>query len=257
MSLIDRSGRLGGRWSIVDLLALLFLLCLTPLVPYGLKVLRPMPPEILTVAPGRCSPGESVRIIGTNFRQGLRVTFGGMPAAGTEYYGTDLVIAYVPPELPPGNYPVRLENPRGGTSTWEKPLELIPAGPRPTVSVIVTCAFTDLSPEEADFLESSSKEAGAGDWSAGPSIVRVLKRGPMETLREKTRETDKGKEYVFADIAVLGEIVEMDGQKRYFYRNQPLIFELPLRFSLGNRPFSGVIRREPDPDRIELKRGDG
>ena len=256
MSWIDRNGRLGGRWSVVDLLFLLFLLSLSPLVPYGLRVLRPMPPEITAVVPGRCSPGESVRILGTNFQDGLRVNFGGVPAFSSEYYGSDLAIAYVPPDLAPGSYPVRLENPRGGAAVFDKPLELTPPGPRPQVPVVITCAFTDLSPEEADLLESSSRKEGAGDWSAGPSIVRVLKRGPMESFRAKPLETDRGKEYVLADVAVLGGLTEKDGQKRYFYGNQPLVFKLPFRFSLENRPFSGVIHREPDPDRPELTRRD-
>ncbi len=195
-----------------------------------------------------------MRITGSNFKQGLQVTFGGVPALSTEYYGSDMVLSYAPPELPPGSYPVRLQNPGGAAAaTASRPVELFQPPPRPTVTVVMACAFTDLTGAEADLLESISSPAGEGSAAQDPRIVRVLKRGPMSALSSNPTPDQRGKEYVIADIALLGEVAEISGGKRYFYNNQPLLSEFPVRLSLNGHPFTAVVHREPDPNRPEMR----
>lgn len=252
---VDPRGRILGRVSVVDLLAALFLLCLAPLAGFGLRVMQPLPPRIAEIQPAHASPGESVRVLGSHFKEGIQASFGETPALSTQYYGTDLVIAYVPPELAPGRYLLTLRNRRGGSASSE--LEIVLPGPRPQVPVLITCAFTGLNPAEAAILESLSQEGGQGSPGGEPKIVRVLKRGPMSLFSSRPSPSDEGKEYVLADVVLLGEVADASDGRHYFYKNQPLAFKFPLRLSLHEHPFTGVIHRDPTSNRLELTGGNG
>lgn len=261
MRILDPQGRLLGRFSVVDLLVLLFAMCLAPLVPFGLRVLRPLAPQITAVEPERVSPGESVRITGSRFQYGVEVVIGDLPALNTEYYGSDLVIAHVSPDLPPGRHLLRIRNLRGTSALWEKPLEVVAPGPRPEMAVIFTCAFTNLASGEVQLLETLTLQKSGPPLKENPRIVRILKRGPMSAWSGKDAQPLSGsgptggqpKEFVIADVAVWSEAAEIPGGKKYFYRNQPLIFKAPVRLPVGDHLLTGVIHREPDPDRPELE----
>lgn len=257
MTWVDPQGRWLGKVSVVDLLALLFLLLLSPLALFGFRVLRPFPPEILEVIPSRAAPGESIRITGANFKHGVQVEIGGLPTRASEYYGSDLVVGYIPPELAPGRYPVRARNSNGAAGSWDRPLEVLPAPERPQVPVMLTFVFTELTPEEAARVQSLSQARAEPLSEDAPRLMRVLKHGTMKDFLAKPPAGSgsdwTGKEFVLADVALLAREAETPEGKRYFYRNQPLLFEFPVFLPLGGRTWTGVIHREPDPNRPELK----
>lgn len=250
MKILDPQGRFFGWLSVVDLLILFFLGCLAPLFPFGLRILRPLPPRITAVEPGRVAPGDSLRITGSGFKYGAQAAVGDLPALSTEYYGSDLLIAYLSPDLAPGQHRVRVKNLRGDSTLWERTLEVADPGLRPQIPVMLTCGFTDLTAEEAELLVEAALQEKEGPLQEGPRIVRILKRGPMALW--STKNADPSKEFVIADVAVLAEIAEIPEGKRYFYRNQILRFDFPVRLPVRGRLFTGVIHREPDPTRPEV-----
>lgn len=84
-----------------------------PIDAYEFRVgILPSRPRIDDVRPneGPSSGGTRVEISGTDLRDGVRVFFGGIPAAHTEWIRSDLVVALTPPHAP-GTVHVEVKNP--------------------------------------------------------------------------------------------------------------------------------------------------
>ena len=241
MSWVDPQGRFFGKVSVVDLTLVLFLAALSPVAVYGYRLSQPRPPRVTEIRPRQIPAGGTLQIQGMNFTPQSRVWLGGLPAAGIQFYGSDLLVVYLPRKTPPGPCAVSVKNPDGLASPSGTAVEILPAIARPKVPVILTVAFEGLDRDTADRLERKSGPSGKNRGSA-PKLLRILKRGPMDRMPKK--------ESLLADVLLLSEVESWEGAEHYYYRGQPLQpnFQIPLR--IGGETFTAVIYRDPRPTRL-------
>src|SRR5919106_2323971 len=107
--LVDERGRVGGRFNVVDVAAVILALVLIPLAIGAYLLFRTPVPTLVSVSPATLSegPNQRLEVNGTNLRPFMRVSFDTIPAksfliGSTKYALVDL------PDLKPGVYDVVL-----------------------------------------------------------------------------------------------------------------------------------------------------
>lgn len=258
MTLIDSRGRFFGRVSVVDALAAIFLLSLSPMLIFAYRVGQPLQPRITAVRPEELVSSAAFQVHGAGFQPDSRIWVGDR-AAQTEYFGSDLLAGYVPADLSPGNYAVSVKGPAGQAAAWAREMKIVDPPIRSKAPVVVLVVFTGLQPEEADYLERHFEaQSRAFPEDSGPRLLRMLKRGPMSSylrgLREET-ERAEGKEFVLSNIWIQSDEEEWNGAKRYFYQGQPLLLESRIRLEFSHHPYTGIIQKEPRSEPLPAGEG--
>jgi len=109
MTLLDDRGRIGGRFNVVDIAAVVVVFLLVPLAIAAFLLFRAPAPALVSVTPKTLveAPGQRLEIDGANLRPFMRVTFDGIPAASFLLGSTNYALVDVP-ALAPGVYDVVL-----------------------------------------------------------------------------------------------------------------------------------------------------
>ena len=172
MTLLDDRGRVGGRFNVVDLAAVVVLLVLIPFA-FGLYLLFRTPtPTLANVVPKTLiqGPNQRLEIDGTNFRPFMRVSFNTIPANSFLLGSTKYAIVDVP-DLKPGVYDVVLYDYMQEMARLPKALTVAPTSS--DVELEVTGTFK--SPPDG-----AMPQLKVGDKfpPASPHIAEIVAVGP-------------------------------------------------------------------------------
>ncbi|MBI3317686.1 MAG: IPT/TIG domain-containing protein [Candidatus Omnitrophica bacterium] len=128
MSILDREGRLLGRISIVDLLALTLLFSLAPLGTYLHRTFLTGEPDLFEVTPVdgdgasrfESNQGATLTLDGKNFQRDSTVQIGEQFVRQVIYRSPRrLTVVISPGEIPPGFYSLTVTN-RHGSLTLQR-----------------------------------------------------------------------------------------------------------------------------------------
>lgn len=110
MAMIDRHGRVFGRFNLVDALLVLLVLIAMPAAYAAHRLFRDPPPSLTRVWPASVEQGATrlIEIQGEHLRPYMRISFGDQQAAGFQYYGPQQAFVPAPAALEPGAYDVVL-----------------------------------------------------------------------------------------------------------------------------------------------------
>jgi IPT/TIG domain len=167
MEIVDREGRIFGRFNVVDAVVTVFVLGLIPLL-YGAVVLfRVPPPKLTAVVPAAIAAGPSQRVTikGENLRPYMRVSFG--TNQGQNFLFKSITEAVVDlHEMPPGVYDVVLYDVAQEQSRLPGGFTVLPSPLAPT-QVILVGMLGNLDLERA-------KQIKVGDRVSGVGTIRAL-----------------------------------------------------------------------------------
>ncbi len=175
MTLVDRQGRVFGRWSVIDVVIGLVLLLLIPVLYGGYLLFRPAPATLVRIEPTQIAAQTDVdvTVTGTNLRPYMRVSFSHVQGGG--FFFADATRARVPAErLAPGVYDVILYDHARELARLPRALEVVGAPSRGTQLDLIG-SFTAITAEQADRLK-----AGAALPRLG-TITRLGRRTPALT----------------------------------------------------------------------------
>jgi hypothetical protein len=171
--LVDERGRVGGRFNVVDVAAVILALVLIPLAVGAYLLFRTPGPALVSVSPATLSegPNQRLEINGTNLRPFMRVSFDTIPAksfliGSTKYALVDL------PDLKPGVYDVVLYDYKREVVRLPKALTIAPMAT--DVELEVVGAFKS-APETL----AAQMKVGDKFPSSANAVVEVLAIGPL------------------------------------------------------------------------------
>jgi hypothetical protein len=153
MAVIDRDGRVFGRFNLVDTLLVLIVVAALPAAYAAHLLFRDPEARLVRVSPGAIEQGSSrlIEINGEHFRPYMRVSFGDRQAPGFQFYGPTQ--AFVPlPELEPGSYDVVLYD--YTREVGRLPQAFTVSGPLrpPAIALRVRGAYINVTSEQAAML---------------------------------------------------------------------------------------------------------
>lgn len=258
--IIDDRGRLFGRFNLIDVIAVTFIVLLLPLGYAAYWLLKPKTPQILAVNPPTLRSGQErrVRVTGNDLRPFLRATVGGRSASLLVETPTSAEIKL--PDLGPGSYELVLYD--AAQEVARKPAAIViegpppaapPPPPPPTLALDVLGTFTGLDVAAARSIASRDKigndgQAGSAQvlyaQPAEPDVMR-LKELPFVTRRQPDRFRmvtllrllcgfTKGECAVGADPVTPGETLTL------FRAGIPLSFEVAGIFPVSSDPLPEV-----------------
>ncbi len=251
MRLLDSRGRFLGKIHLVDLLGVFFLLGLSPLFFFAREVVRERDPAIIEVAPTRVVPGSRIRLRGRNFRWTHEVFVGEQRAVHQQYYGTDAIVAYVPLDLAPGRYPVRLEWATGAAARWAGDLEVTPSADWVDEPVVVRFRFRYLTPEERRICRESVKPSlgpiTAERIRSEPQILSIWQEGREEALPDPDGRNAGPGSWLLAEVGLVAQVQPSAEHPVYYYDGQPLNDLLPVRLKMAGRAWETTVDWPPEP----------
>lgn len=179
MTMIDREGRVFGRFNLVDTLLVLVVAAALPAAYAAHRLFRDPAPQLVRVAPGAIEQGSSrlIEINGKHFRPYMRVSFGDRQAPGFQFYGPTQAFVPLPP-LEPGTYDVVLYDYTREVGRLPQAFKV--SGPLrpPTIALRVRGAYVNLNAEQAQLLN-----VGRGmDATEGMVAVIEAIEGPRPSI---------------------------------------------------------------------------
>lgn len=178
MTLVDRQGRVFGRWSALDVVIALLLLGLIPLLYGAFLLFRPAVPSLTSVEPAQITFGENVSVTlrGNNLRPYMRVSFNDQQGKSFLFADSTKAVVEVS-NIPPGVYDVILYDYAQERARIAKGFAVI-AVPRPQAELDVIGTFTAVGEQVAAQLKPEVELAGLG---------RILRIGTREPSITRTR----------------------------------------------------------------------
>lgn len=178
MTLVDRQGRVFGRWSALDVVIAFLLLGLIPLLYGAFLLFRPAVPSLTSVEPSQVTFGEIVNVTvrGNHLRPYMRVSFNDQQGKSFLFADSTKAVVEVS-NLPPGIYDVILYDYAQERARIAKGFAVI-ALPRPQAELDVIGTFTAVNDQVASQLKSDVELTGLG---------RILRVGTREPSVTRTR----------------------------------------------------------------------
>lgn len=239
MGFVDRQGRLFGKVSVIDLVAVLFVVLLTPCVYYGSRLIAGhQRPEIFDINPDRVRAGvpSEVRIEGRKFNGWTKVEIGGLPCSQVRFVGPGLLTVQVPADITVGWHDVRVRDHRNRVAVLERALEVLEPPPRMTVQVHVLCLWTELTKDAVKWLEAQRTWPDAHQ-SMTPQIEYVY------------GSSFQGK-WVLAQMRLTGELNRAYDPPIFFYQGQEVGTGRQIQLTIGRLPLKGFVVSEPSVSRV-------
>ena len=175
MALVDDSGRLFGRWNLLDVAVMVVIAGLIPLGYAAYLLFRQPPPRLLSVAPTSSEQANELHlsIKGENLRPYMRVSVGTYQGRDFRFLNTgsaEVQFAFIPP----GVYDVILFDEAQERTRLSNALTITPSG-LPATEVVAIGAFGNLDAASASKLVAGMEIAGGG------RILAVGRTGPDMT----------------------------------------------------------------------------
>jgi len=148
MSIVDDRGRVFGRFNLVDVALVLFVVVLLPAAYGAYRLFRDPAAHLSAVTPKALQQGSAlqVEVRGEHLRPYMRVSFGDQQ--GQAFWFVSATTAVVPlPPLPPGTYDVVLYDYMQEVSRLPKAFTVQPQPSPPTAELDVSGTFSTLTPE--------------------------------------------------------------------------------------------------------------
>ena len=183
--LVDDRGRVGGRFNLVDVAAVVALFAVIPVVFGAYLLFRTPAPTLVSVSPAMVSeaPDQRVEVNGTNLRPFMRVSFDTIPAktfliGSTKYAVVDL------PDLKPGVYDVVLYDYMHEVARLRRALSVTPIAT--DVELEVVGAF-----KSAPEVSAAQVKVGDKFPSAEHPLIEVRTIGPPSAGSLRLRVGDE------------------------------------------------------------------
>jgi hypothetical protein len=189
MPLVDRDGRVFGRWNVIDVAIILFVFALIPLA-YGAYVMfRTPPPRLASIEPATLAVGKDLRVTvrGEHLRPYMRISFGDIQGNSFVFRNTSEALVDLNP-MPPGVYDVVLYDNSQERARLPRAFTVTPP-PLPVSEVMLVGTFGNLTAERAATLKSGMTVTNVGEIvSIGaplPETTRVFAGPVIEIPIEK------------------------------------------------------------------------
>jgi hypothetical protein len=187
MTIVDRDGRLFGRWNFVDAVVVVLLVGLIPIGYAAYALFRTPTPLITSIEPTELvqGPNQRVTIRGVNLRPYLRVSFDTIQGATFLFHDSTKAVIDLN-EMGPGTYDVVLYDYGQERARLEKAFTIKPlTSVLPTSEIMAAGRFINLTAAEAATITIGRRFEPVGEVVAIAPARRSVPRvfvagGPVE-----------------------------------------------------------------------------